>query len=307
MSWYYRRYKPPKRREAKGGIKPRTKRGAFGESWWAKKWVEALEEEDEGRLQRGRSYARSGQVLSIEFDENVITARVQGSKRSPYTVAISIDPLDESEFADLIELLGERARFAAHLLAGYMPDDLDCLFSGATFDIVPDFITQVSCDCDCYDWTSYCKHACAVSYLVAEELDRDPFLLFELRGVSRDLLLAALSGEELEPEPEPEILAKDPDEDGALPASEVPVPSTPAVPVDSLAFWHGTRESGPPTAPVAAQTQGEAVLRRLAPFPFWRGETPLKPALDTVYQATSAQAVALLVALGTHQKSGDAG
>ena len=307
MSWYYRRYTPPKRREAKGGIKPRTKRGAFGESWWAKKWVEALEEQDEGRLQRGRSYARSGQVLAIEFDGGLITAKVQGSKRSAYNVSLKFSAVGEEAFVELIDLLGRRARFAAHLLAGYMPDDMESAFEDADLDLVPDFYEDIEVRCECYDsWGSFCKHACAVSYLVAEELDRDPFLLFELCGVSRDMLLAALSGEELAPEPEPEIGAAQADETGALtePEPRAPEPpAPPAVPVDGLAFWHGAREAEPPGTGPADQTHGEAVLRRLAPFPFWRGETPLRPALEAVYQATSAQAVALLVGMGSREKS----
>ena len=70
MSWYFREYYPRSRpRAAKGGIKAQSKRGHFGESWWAQRWIRVLESFNIGaRLGRGRSYARSGQVLSIDIE-----------------------------------------------------------------------------------------------------------------------------------------------------------------------------------------------------------------------------------------------
>ena len=81
MSYYY--FKPTKPKQAKDGIKARSQRGAFAKSWWAERWIAALERlMDTGRLTRGRSYARKGQVLSIEETKDGIAARVQGSSKS---------------------------------------------------------------------------------------------------------------------------------------------------------------------------------------------------------------------------------
>ena len=78
--WYFRPSRPI---QAKGGIKAQSKRGTFGQSWWAQRWIRVLESFDIGaRLGRGRSYARGGQVLSVDIDKGVVTAKVQGSRPS---------------------------------------------------------------------------------------------------------------------------------------------------------------------------------------------------------------------------------
>lgn len=83
MAWW-RHYTPKPPREVKGGIKAQSKRGAFGNSWWAKRWLLVLENFDIGeRLSRGRSYAREGQVLDIEIEKGAVRAKVQGSRSRP--------------------------------------------------------------------------------------------------------------------------------------------------------------------------------------------------------------------------------
>src|SRR5436190_20878174 len=90
MRYWSRDFYPRSRpRRAKGGIKAQSKRGRFGQSWWAKRWIEVLESFDIGaRLGRGRTYARGGQVLSIEVGKGEVQARVQGSRPKPYAVSI---------------------------------------------------------------------------------------------------------------------------------------------------------------------------------------------------------------------------
>ncbi len=74
---YY--FKPSKPKEAKNGIKARSQRGSFAKNCWAQRWTAALERlVDSGRLTRGRSYARQGQVLSIDETKDGISAKVQG-------------------------------------------------------------------------------------------------------------------------------------------------------------------------------------------------------------------------------------
>ena len=88
MPYDYFYFKPKKAIRAKGGIKAQSQRGAFAKNWWAQKWIAALERlVDAGRLSRGRSYARRGQVLSIDETKDGIAARVQGSQRAPYKKA----------------------------------------------------------------------------------------------------------------------------------------------------------------------------------------------------------------------------
>src|SRR5262245_9698955 len=118
---FYERRRP---REARGGIKAQSKRGSFGTSWWARRWVEVLEGFDIGAGRgRGRSYARGGQVLSIDVEKGRVTAKVQGSMPKPYAVTIELKPPSEKEWAKVVAVLAEQAVFAAKLLAGEMPPE----------------------------------------------------------------------------------------------------------------------------------------------------------------------------------------
>ena len=97
--WHEFGYYPPSRpREAKGGIKAQSKRGAFASSWWGQRWIATLESFPIGaRLGRGRSYARKGQVISLEIDKGRVTAEVQGSRTRPYAVSITMKPIATSK------------------------------------------------------------------------------------------------------------------------------------------------------------------------------------------------------------------
>src|SRR3989337_1420847 len=103
--WYNDHFfKPSVPREAKGGIKAQSKRGTFGESWWTKRWISVLESFDIGaRLGRGRSYARRGQVLSIEIDKGTVNAEVQGSRPKPYDIKVEMKTLSAADWQKLAE------------------------------------------------------------------------------------------------------------------------------------------------------------------------------------------------------------
>ncbi|TFH04928.1 MAG: hypothetical protein E4H06_02180, partial [Methanosarcina sp.] len=102
----YGYYKPKKPIEVKGGIKAKSKRGGFAQSWWAKRWITTLESFDIGaRLTRGKSYARKGQVTSIKIETGLVKAKVQGSNPKPYSVTIKDRTLTGSEWDLLAEKL----------------------------------------------------------------------------------------------------------------------------------------------------------------------------------------------------------
>ena len=192
--WYEREFFVHSRpRQAKGGIRAQSKRGTFGESWWAKRWIDVLESfQIGGRLARGRSYARNGQVLSIDIDKGVVKADVQGSRPKPYHITIQVKSLTGKDWEKLTESLGHQALFAAKLLAGEMPKDIEKAFQEAELSLFPAKLRDLATECSCPDYSNPCKHIAAVYYLLGEEFDRDPFLLFKLRGLSREELLGRL-------------------------------------------------------------------------------------------------------------------
>lgn len=189
MSWYYD-YKPTI--ETDEGIKAKSKRGDFVRNWWATRWIQAMEQlMDRGRLQRGRTYARKGQVLSLEAGKGKVVAKVQGSRRTPYRVVIELEPLADAGWKKVVAALGERPYFVAQLLAGEMPPEIEEAFAAVSLDLFPKR-RELQQDCSCPDWADVCKHLAAVHYILGERLDEDPFLLFQLRGRSRDAILTAL-------------------------------------------------------------------------------------------------------------------
>src|SRR5438874_172062 len=126
---FYDFYPPSKPREAKGGIRAQ---GKGAKSWWAKRWMDRLDSYGLGaRLSRGRSYARHGQVLSIDIEKGAVSAKGQGARAKPYTVTMKVKTLDASEWESVLEALRSQAVFAAKLLAGEMPDEIETVFTSA--------------------------------------------------------------------------------------------------------------------------------------------------------------------------------
>ena len=179
--------------EVEDGIKAKSKRGRFVENWWADRWIGALKSlMDSGRLSRGRSYARRGQVIEINVEPGHVSARVQGSRRRPYKVSIKLRPLSNRRWDKVFDALAEQAIFAAQLLNGEMPADIEQVFDAIQVPLFPASRGDLKTNCSCPDWANPCKHIAAVYYLMGERFDQDPFLLFELRGRSKDEVIAAL-------------------------------------------------------------------------------------------------------------------
>lgn len=284
-SWGWDSYPVSRPREAKGGIKAQTQRGAFGASWWAKRWVTVLESFNIGaRLSRGKSYARRGQVTDIQVSEGLVTASVQGSRPRPYRVTIKMKTLSPTEWATVVDGLGTQAIYAAKLLSGEMPQDIEEVLTAAGLSLFPSRIADLETACSCPDWSNPCKHIAAVFYLLGEEFDRDPFLIFTLRGMGRDELMTRLG----EAVPAGELTQGQADISampGAVTASE-------PLPADCGAFW-GAHESLSFIGEIRPG-RGAALPRRLGAFPFWRSSPPLLSTLEHVYDAASSFAVDLL-------------
>jgi len=190
---YYGGFEPTKPIAAKDGIKARSQRGAFAKNWWAERWIEALEKlVDSGRLSRGRSYARKGQVLSIEETKAGVAAGVQGSRRTPYKITIQIAPLSDVQWEKVIDALAEQAIFTAQLLAGEMPQEIESAFKSAGVSLFPAKRNDLTTDCSCPDYANPCKHVAATHYILGERFDEDPFLLFRLRGRTQEQILQGL-------------------------------------------------------------------------------------------------------------------
>ncbi len=181
---------------AEGGIASSKQRGPMATSWWSRRFTEVLESYGLGaRMQRGRRYARTGQVLSLDVRAAVLAAQVQGSRRTPYLVTISLPEPTESQWHAIDTAIAAKVGFVARLLAGEVPTDLEAVFRAAGIDLFPRAWSAVRSDCSCPDWENPCKHIAAVLYLFADQLDADPWLLLAWRGRTRDQILESLRGQ----------------------------------------------------------------------------------------------------------------
>ena len=189
-SWTY-----TKPLSTRGGIKSRVNRGRFhGSNWWSRRWIEILEGSiDSARLARGRSYARRGQVVDIDIEPGLVTASVQGTRKKPYQIRLGFEILSEEAKALLLFRFRERSSFAATLLAGEMPEEMEKVFKEAGTGLFPSKSALRRYKCSCPDDAVPCKHIIAVLLLLAEVFDDDPFLLLKLRGVNREGLINLLT------------------------------------------------------------------------------------------------------------------
>ena len=180
------------------------------------------------------------------------------------------------------------AVFAAGLLADEMPEEIEQAFADSSVSLFPTSADELDSACSCPDWENPCKHIAAVYYLLGEEFDRDPFLLFTLRGLPREELLTRLHavaaaaetaapGRTLPPEP----LASDP-----------------------AAFWSGVPASNLPPGDAHPSAVAAPLLRRLGDFPFWRGAESLLVALTPTYMEAAQRGVELALRC-TAQENGE--
>ena len=296
MSWRrydeFRYFPPSQPLAAKGGIKPQSKKGAFGASWWAERWIAILESFQIGaRLRRGRSYARRGQVLSITIDKGQAKARVQGSRPKPYDITIKIKTLSAAQWKKLAKIVSRQAIFAAKLLAGEMPKDIEKVFKDAHLSLFPEKLKELETDCSCPDWANPCKHIAAVYYILGEEFDRDPFLIFKLRGMNRKDMVGLLDGGSEKTAPGG-VRGKSPSHDSEEELSLPPEPLS----WDTSSFWSGGSLADYSFGEVQVPPIPAALPKRLGGFPFWQGEQRFLEAIEPIYAQASPHGVNMFLA-----------
>jgi len=180
-------------RRVDGGLRARSTRGAIGQSWWSRRFVDVLESFALGtRLTRGRSYARAGQVLALTVAPGVVTAQVQGSRPRPYQARIGLRRYGDAVWRRIEHTLAGQALYSARLLAGDLPSELEQVFVAAGAPLFPAGVDELAMSCSCPDAAVPCKHLAATCYLLAEEFDTDPFQILHWRGRDRATLLRQL-------------------------------------------------------------------------------------------------------------------
>ncbi|MDI6890174.1 MAG: DEAD/DEAH box helicase [Thermodesulfovibrionales bacterium] len=170
-----------------------TTRRAFGRTWWGNAWVEAMERIDfnTNRLPRGRRYANYGRVREIKVEDASVFARVQGSRPTPYKIKINLSQFSSKQTKKIKNIISSNPSLASELTLGKLPESILDILDRQGVHLLPGKWGDIHADCSCPDWANPCKHLAAVYYLLANEIDKNPFLLFNLRGLSTEALVAA--------------------------------------------------------------------------------------------------------------------
>ncbi len=190
---WWERDDPGGPRPVVGGLAARTRKGPIGATWWSRRFLGSLESVMVGgRMARGRSYARKGQIVDLRIGPGVVAAVVQGSREEPYAVSLRMPVVNGEDWDRILAALAGRAAYSARMLAGDLPHEVEEVFESEGCSLLPAPHARLVTECTCPDWENPCKHIAAVCYLLAEEFDRDAFSLLAWRGREKEDVLAEL-------------------------------------------------------------------------------------------------------------------
>jgi len=271
MGFYY--YEKTSPRPVQDGIRTKSRKGSIGEKWWSKKFLDALNQMGmESRLARGRTYARKGQVMSLAIRDGAVHAKVQGSSPRPYNVRIETQKWDPRQWDHVFDEISSQAIYSAQLLAGEMPPDIDDLVQMSGLSLFPKG-KDLQTSCSCPDYANPCKHIAAVYYILAERFDEDPFLLFEMRGRTKEQILEGLNVRRAVEEPDPSLLSSPPTPGIEPEDLKVPGFFSFRSPVEEFRVYPGT-----------TPTVKGMILKKLSDSPFEAGKKNFKELLVPFYE-----------------------
>lgn len=252
---------------------PAYARGA--ENWWADRWLAMLYRFGwKGRLANGRMYADAGRVQDFRVEKGRVRAAVQGSRTQPYDVTVQVKPLPDADWELVVDILSCQALFTAQLLAGEMPHDIEEVFDAAYAPLFPKRKDDIKAHCSCPDWANPCKHIAAVYFVLADTFDKDPFLLFHLRGRDRDELIAMLRTARA----------------AEAQAGTMMVEALDAGSLEPLRFWQAGEELEGVHIHIQTPPFPGATAKRLGRPPFWRSPADPITRLSEVYEAIAHRA-----------------
>ncbi|RJQ66844.1 hypothetical protein D5S17_34180 [Pseudonocardiaceae bacterium YIM PH 21723] len=234
-------------------------------TWWSERFFEALARFGMADgLKPGRLPAKQGAVLSLSLSTGIVTAAVQGLERTPYRCRIAVKAFEPNDWARLERALSGQARFAAALLSGRMPLEIESVLDELGLTLFPQSQRELTMDCSCIDWQVPCKHLAAACHVLAERFDQDPFQILAWRGRGRDELLDRLREQR----------------------SRQPAPAPTAQAEDPASFWLLPEADGAPPQPSAA-TRPDALLDQLGPLSLTAYGRPVIEALRPMYRTLS--------------------
>jgi uncharacterized Zn finger protein len=263
--------------------------------WWVQRWLELLDSyRFKKRLERARIYAREGNVLSIEFEGSKVLAKVQGSEAEPYQVSLFLNPFTEEDWNYIVETMSQKAIFSAQLLAGEMPAKIEEVFTANGLSLFPFTLGDIRSRCSCPDKANPCKHIGAVYYQLGDRFSEDPFVLFQLRGRTKEQILESLrqlrgkkSGVNLS-----QTVVSEPAEQKEQTKKKRKKTSDQES-KDLTRFWQYEEPLDSSLVAIAPPVDGKTVLNLLGRIPLaYADAQAVEQYLEQVYRTVSQQAIA---------------
>ncbi|MCH2228361.1 MAG: DEAD/DEAH box helicase [Candidatus Caenarcaniphilales bacterium] len=171
----------------------KSRRKTYGNTWWGRSWIEALEQIDDARLKRGKTYANTGKVLNLDVSDNVVAARVSGKYSPYYETKMTLQKFNPDQIALLKKLIQDNPSLSSELSLGKLPESLLDFCAEYNIDLLPKQWSDIKSSCTCFDWANPCKHLAATYYMLANEIDKDPLLLLKLRGLKDELFVKKIT------------------------------------------------------------------------------------------------------------------
>jgi uncharacterized Zn finger protein len=265
----------------------------YAKTWWGQRFIEALEDfTDSGRLQRGRSYSTDNRIKQWLLQNGKVEAKLRGNinpyygvyKEPTYKVSVQMTSLSEAQWRKIIQKLTQRASFIARLLLNEIPENIETVFADLGVHLLPNDYRDFKVACNCPDYEVPCKHIAGVCYRLAGQLDHDPFLLFEMRGLAPEELL-----QQLALSPLGKVLSE---AKGSATQELVPVASFYTRPVltelpheiSLKGFWHGQQPLPKSIEPSQAATIPAMLIKKGGDFPaFWQKQNSFIEVMEDFY------------------------
>ncbi len=258
--------------------------------WWVQRWLELLDSyRFKKRLERARIYAKEGNVLNIDFVGSKAIAAVQGSEPEPYKVSLTLTAFTDQDWGYVIESLGQKAIFSAQMLAGEMPEAIEQVFTQNGLNLFPFTLGDVKSKCSCPDKANPCKHIGAVYYQLGDRFSEDPFVIFQLRGRTREQILEALKDFRISQNDDVQESTK---KTKQSPASKTSKKTKAKPSIDVEKFWQYDQPLDPSLVVLTPPTDGKTTLEVLGQLnlPYEEAQV-FQSYLQQVYTAASQQAL----------------
>lgn len=278
-------------RRVRGGVKLKLKAGETPQSWVTQRLLRVAETggAENDVYKDGIEYARLGQTKRLTIEDTLCEGIIQGRSDKPYTATLGLKEFSVESQEQIIAAMADQVRYAAKLLAGELPSNIEDVFAPLGLKLFPADPSDIDPKCSCPDWKEdqpWCKHTVCLTALLAEKLGDDPMMIFGLRAMPGQELIDGLRQKRAVgvqgPGPSPVLHQHVP---GVSDVSSPPLE-------DSIeSFWEIGAELAELDTPISPPTVNCVLLRRLGPSPFVDGQFPLIGLMATCYQLIGEAAI----------------